>query len=68
MLLDNGASAGTVSFEMELPLDVAQGGDMLAMLREAMQKQGIDPLVARQAEQQCMLDDAKEWLRTGKYP
>ncbi|CDS43547.1 protein phosphatase 1 regulatory subunit 12B [Echinococcus multilocularis] len=68
LLLEHGADAGIVSFEQELPLDVAQGGDMVALLKDWMQRQSIDEKAARGAEEQQMLNDAREWLRSGQYP
>lgn len=68
LLLDNGANPGIVSFEMELPIDVAQGGDMISYLREAMEKKGIDATSARMAEENSMLEDANSWLASGQYP
>ncbi len=47
---------------MELPLDVAQGGDMVSLLKDWMQRQSIDDKAARSAEEQLMLKDAREWL------
>ncbi|KAL5964254.1 Protein phosphatase 1 regulatory subunit 12B [Taenia solium] len=68
LLLENGADAGIVSFEQELPLDVAQGGDMVSLLKDWMQRQSIDEKVARGAEEQQMLNDVQEWLKSGQYP
>ena len=67
-MLEHGADAGIVSFELELPLDVAQGADMLALLKDWMQRQSIDETAARSAEEQQMLKDAREWLASGQYP
>uniref|UniRef100_A0A0R3T154 PRKG1_interact domain-containing protein n=1 Tax=Rodentolepis nana TaxID=102285 RepID=A0A0R3T154_RODNA len=66
--LEHGADTGIVSFELELPLDVAQGKDMVALLKDWMQRQSVDEKAARNAEEQAMLKDAQEWLRTGNYP
>ncbi|KAL5103082.1 Protein phosphatase 1 regulatory subunit 12B [Taenia crassiceps] len=68
LLLENGADAGIVSFEQELPLDVAQGGDMVSLLKDWMQRQSIDEKAARGAEEQQMLNDVQEWLKSGQYP
>ncbi|VUZ38868.1 unnamed protein product [Hymenolepis diminuta] len=68
LLLEHGANTGIVSFELELPLDVAQGKDMVALLKDWMQRQSVDEKAARSAEEQAMLRDAQEWLRTGEYP
>ncbi|BHF81980.1 hypothetical protein SprV_0802511600 [Sparganum proliferum] len=68
LLLDHGADVGIASFDMELPIDVAQDKDTQAILREAMEKQKVDASAARKAEEQQMLDDANMWLKTGKYP
>ncbi|KAM7533162.1 hypothetical protein Aperf_G00000122740 [Anoplocephala perfoliata] len=68
LLLEHGADTGIVSFEQELPLDVAQGKDMVALLKDWMQRQSVDENAARSAEERQMLQDAQEWLRTGKYP
>lgn len=57
-----------MSFEQELPLDVAQGGDMVSLLKDWMQRQSIDEKAARGAEEQQMLNDVKEWLKSGQYP
>ncbi|KAL7054199.1 hypothetical protein AAHC03_026422 [Spirometra sp. Aus1] len=68
LLLDHGADVGIASFDMELPIDVAQDKDTQAILREAMEKQKVDASAARKAEEQQMLDDANMWLKTGQYP
>lgn len=68
LLLEHGANAGIVSFELELPLDVAQGADMVALLKDWMQRQAIDEKAARSAEEQQMLQDARDWLESGQYP
>lgn len=68
LLLEKSASTGVVSFEMELPLDVAQGADMVALLKDWMQRQSVDDKAARGAEEQLMLQDANHWLQTGQYP
>uniref|UniRef100_A0A0X3PAB3 Uncharacterized protein n=1 Tax=Schistocephalus solidus TaxID=70667 RepID=A0A0X3PAB3_SCHSO len=68
LLLDHGADVGIASFDMELPIDVAQDKDTQTILREAMDKQKVDAAAARKAEEQQMLDDAKMWLKTGQYP
>lgn len=68
LLLEHGAKTGIASFELELPLDVAQGKEMVALLKDWMQRQSVDEKAARSAEEQAMLNDAKEWLRTGEYP
>ncbi|VDN14322.1 unnamed protein product [Dibothriocephalus latus] len=68
LLLDHGADVGIASFDMELPIDVAQDKDTQAILREAMEKQKVDASAARKAEEQQMLDDANTWLKTGQYP
>lgn len=68
LLLEHGANTGIVSFELELPLDVAQGKDMVTLLKDWMQRQSVDEKAARSAEEQTMLKDAQEWLSTGEYP
>ncbi|VDD82598.1 unnamed protein product [Mesocestoides corti] len=68
LLLDKGADASIVSFELELPLDVAQGADMVSLLKDWMQNHSIDEKAARSAEEQLMLRDAREWLASGDYP
>ncbi|KAL7053716.1 hypothetical protein AAHC03_026874 [Spirometra sp. Aus1] len=68
LLLDHGADVGIASFDMELPIDVAQDKDTQTILREAMEKQKVDASAARKAEEQQMLDDANMWLKTGQYP
>lgn len=67
MLLDNGADVSLLSCEMELPVDVSQSDSVTDLLNEAMRTRGIDPVVARQTEEQLLLRDVKQMLEAGKY-
>lgn len=67
LLLDNGADVSLLSCEMELPVDVSQSDSVTDLLNEAMRTRGIDPVVARQTEEQLLLRDVKQMLESGKY-
>ncbi|CAL8088171.1 unnamed protein product [Calicophoron daubneyi] len=67
LLLDNGADLSLVSCESELPVDVSKNPRITELLTNTMRERGIDPVKARQTEEQAMLRDAERWLSTGRY-
>ncbi|GFN83309.1 protein phosphatase 1 regulatory subunit 12a [Plakobranchus ocellatus] len=62
-LLKHGASVAAVNNDGDLPMDIAENDEMEKLLKEEMEKQGIDADAARCEEEQRMLEDANQWLR-----
>ncbi|XP_066556445.1 protein phosphatase 1 regulatory subunit 12A isoform X2 [Amia ocellicauda] len=57
-LIAQGAQVGVVNSEGELPLDVAQDSAMERLLREEINRQGVDVEAARRQEERLLLQDA----------
>ncbi|KAG8518041.1 Protein phosphatase 1 regulatory subunit 12B, partial [Galemys pyrenaicus] len=64
--INNGASVGTVNSEGEVPSDLAEEPAMKDLLLEQVKKQGVDLEQSRKEEEQQMLQDARQWLNSGK--
>ncbi|XP_008108093.2 protein phosphatase 1 regulatory subunit 12B isoform X5 [Anolis carolinensis] len=65
-LIRHGANVAAVNSEGEVPSDLAEEAAMKDLLLEQVKKQGIDLDQARKAEEQQMLQDARQWLNRGK--
>nr|XP_008108094.1 PREDICTED: protein phosphatase 1 regulatory subunit 12B isoform X6 [Anolis carolinensis] len=65
-LISHGANVAAVNSEGEVPSDLAEEAAMKDLLLEQVKKQGIDLDQARKAEEQQMLQDARQWLNRGK--
>ncbi|XP_067387529.1 protein phosphatase 1 regulatory subunit 12B isoform X2 [Emydura macquarii macquarii] len=65
-LLSHGASVAVVNSEGEVPSDLAEEAAMKDLLMEQVKKQGVDLDLARKEEEQQMLQDARQWLNSGK--
>jgi ankyrin repeat protein len=61
-LLSRGAIVDVCNNEGELPIDIAEGDDIVAYLEEDMRRKGIDDEQARNLEHQMMLKHAQDWL------
>nr|AAK00336.1 myosin phosphatase target subunit 2 [Homo sapiens]AAK00337.1 myosin phosphatase target subunit 2 [Homo sapiens]BAA28376.1 myosin phosphatase targeting/regulatory subunit [Homo sapiens] len=64
--INHGASVGIVNSEGEVPSDLAEEPAMKDLLLEQVKKQGIDLEQSRKEEEQQMLQDARQWLNSGK--
>lgn len=64
--LSHGASVAIVNCEGEVPSDLAEEPAMKDLLLEQAKKQGVDLDQSRREEEQCLLQDARQWLNSGK--
>ncbi|XP_055000231.1 protein phosphatase 1 regulatory subunit 12B isoform X2 [Sorex araneus] len=64
--INQGASVGMVNSEGEAPSDLAEEPAMKDLLLEQVKKQGVDLEQSRKEEEQQMLQDARQWLNSGK--
>nr|XP_019606381.1 PREDICTED: protein phosphatase 1 regulatory subunit 12B isoform X2 [Rhinolophus sinicus] len=64
--LSHGASVAIVNCEGEVPSDLAEEPAMKDLLLEQVKKQGVDLDQSRREEEQCLLQDARQWLNSGK--
>ncbi|XP_060087131.1 protein phosphatase 1 regulatory subunit 12B isoform X12 [Heteronotia binoei] len=65
-LISRGANVAAVNSEGEVPSDLAEEEAMKDLLLEQVKKQGTDLDQARKAEEQQMLQDARQWLNRRK--
>ncbi|XP_041051406.1 protein phosphatase 1 regulatory subunit 12B-like isoform X3 [Carcharodon carcharias] len=65
-LINNGASVAAVNSEGEIPSDIAEESAMKELLQDEINRQGIDVEAARREEEHRMLQDARQWLNSGK--
>ncbi|XP_057582474.1 protein phosphatase 1 regulatory subunit 12B isoform X4 [Hippopotamus amphibius kiboko] len=64
--INHGASVAAVNSEGDVPSDLAEEPAVKDLLLEHVEKQGVDLAQARKAEEQQMLQDARQWLNSGK--
>ncbi|XP_022417653.1 protein phosphatase 1 regulatory subunit 12B isoform X4 [Delphinapterus leucas] len=64
--ISHGASVGVVNSEGEAPSDLAEEPAVKDLLLQQVKKQGVDLEQSRKAEEQQMLQDARQWLNSGK--
>ncbi|NXR61862.1 MYPT2 phosphatase, partial [Rhadina sibilatrix] len=65
-LLSHGANVAAVNSEGEVPSDIAEEAAMKDLLLEQVKKQGVDLELSRKEEEQQMLQDARQWLNSGR--
>ncbi|XP_071624784.1 protein phosphatase 1 regulatory subunit 12B isoform X7 [Heliangelus exortis] len=65
-LLSHGANVAAVNSEGDVPSDIAEEAAMKDLLLEQVKKQGVDLDLARKEEEQQMLQDARQWLNSGR--
>ncbi|XP_061869403.1 protein phosphatase 1 regulatory subunit 12B isoform X5 [Colius striatus] len=65
-LISHGAHVAAVNSEGEVPSDIAEEVAMKDLLLEQVKKQGVDLDLARKEEEQQMLQDARQWLNSGR--
>ncbi|XP_062402479.1 protein phosphatase 1 regulatory subunit 12C [Sardina pilchardus] len=64
-LLDQGASLSAVNCDGDVPLDIAEDEATETLLQEHTQKQGVDLVAAKRAEEEQIMGDARQWLTEG---
>ncbi|NXR43646.1 MYPT2 phosphatase, partial [Hippolais icterina] len=65
-LISHGANVAAVNSEGEVPSDIAEEAAMRDLLLEQVKKQGVDLELSRKEEEQQMLQDARQWLNSGR--
>ncbi|XP_007893552.1 protein phosphatase 1 regulatory subunit 12A isoform X2 [Callorhinchus milii] len=65
-LISHEANVAAVNSEGETPLDIAEEESMEELLREEINRQGVDIESARKEEERIMLRDARQWLNSGQ--
>ncbi|XP_043572792.1 protein phosphatase 1 regulatory subunit 12A-like isoform X2 [Chiloscyllium plagiosum] len=65
-LINNGANVAAVNSEGEIPSDIAEESAMKDLLQDEINKQGIDVEAARKEEEHRMLQDARQWVNSGR--
>ncbi|KAJ8348592.1 hypothetical protein SKAU_G00271810 [Synaphobranchus kaupii] len=65
-LISQGASVGVVNSEGETPLDIAEEEAMEELLKNEINRQGLDIEAARKEEERIMLRDVRQWLNSGQ--
>ncbi|XP_068020760.1 protein phosphatase 1 regulatory subunit 12B isoform X7 [Melanerpes formicivorus] len=65
-LIRHGANVAAVNSEGEVPSDIAEEAAMKDLLLEQVKRQGADLELARKEEEQQMLQDARQWLNSGR--
>ncbi|XP_036375699.1 protein phosphatase 1 regulatory subunit 12A-like isoform X5 [Megalops cyprinoides] len=65
-LISQGANVGVVNSEGETPLDIAEEEAMEELLKNEINRQGVDIEAARKEEERVMLRDARQWLNSGQ--
>ncbi|GAA6077309.1 protein phosphatase 1 regulatory subunit 12A isoform X5 [Tachysurus ichikawai] len=65
-LISAGANVGVVNSEGETPLDIAEEEPMEELLKNEINRQGVDIEAARKEEERIMLRDARQWLNSGQ--
>ncbi|NXJ95535.1 MYPT2 phosphatase, partial [Corythaixoides concolor] len=65
-LISHGANVAAVNSEGEVPSDIAEEAAMKDLLLEQVKKQVVDLDLARKEEEQQMLQDARQWLNSGR--
>merc|ERR1712106_875849 len=66
-LLDHGANVAAVNNDGELAIDISESDEMEDLLQKEIDVRQINCEDARNKEEQCMLDDARDWLNDGKF-
>ena len=64
-LLDHGANVAAVNNDGELAIDISESDEMEDLLQKEIDVRQINCEDARNREEQCMLDDARDWYNSG---
>ena len=65
-LLDHGANVAAVNNDGELAIDISESDEMEDLLQKEIDTRQINCEDARNKEEQCMLDDARDWYNSGR--
>jgi len=65
-LLDHGSNVAAVNNDGELAIDISESDEMEELLQKEIDAQKVNCEEARNREEQCMLDDARDWKNSGK--
>ena len=65
-LLDHGSNVAAVNNDGELAIDISESDEMEELLQKEIDAQKVNCDEARNREEQCMLDDARDWKNSGK--
>jgi len=65
-LLDHGSNVAAVNNDGELAIDISESDEMEELLQKEIDLQKVNCDEARNREEQCMLDDARDWKNSGK--
>jgi len=66
-LLDHGANVAAVNNDGELAIDISESDEMEDLLQKEIDVRQINCEDARNREEQCMLDDARDWYNSGNF-
>ena len=65
-LLEHGANVAAVNNDGELAIDISESDEMEDLLQKEIDVRQINCEDARNREEQCMLDDARDWYNSGR--
>jgi len=66
-LLEHGANVAAVNNDGELAIDISESDEMEDLLQKEIDTRQINCEDARNKEEQCMLDDARDWYNSGNF-
>merc|ERR1711892_130771 len=66
-LLDHGANVAAANDDGELAIDISESDEMEDLLQKEIDVRQINCEDARNKEEQCMLDDARDWYNSGNF-
>merc|ERR1712106_688318 len=66
-LLEHGANVAAVNNDGELAIDISESDEMEDLLQKEIDVRQINCEDARNKEEQCMLDDARDWYNSGNF-
>ena len=64
-LLENNADPAAVNNDGELAIDISESDEMEDLLQKEIDSRSINCEEARNLEEQCMLNDARDWKNSG---
>ena len=64
-LLEAGADVAAVNNDGELAIDISESDEMEELLQKEIDSRSINCEEARNLEEQCMLNDARDWYNSG---
>ena len=64
-MLSHGGNVAAVNNDGELAIDISESDEMEELLQKEIDSRQINCEDARNREEQCMLDDARDWYNAG---